>query len=255
MDSWELTRPSFFQIYMESKLRELLTESFRFILRTIMENYSSFTGFRYYFKEIADGGILLLDLLCMQKYSSTFTERFYGLKREWKGPKYQQLLKYCLITLIPYTVYKLPGRVKNTMNAVKSCIDAVFKIKYLYRSGKFYSSHYFLMNNTLTLSKQSFLNLPLLAVIFLLKILEIYLSIGKNKETHDVHQVTHPFTNSQIRKGICGICKGSVVNPAVLIVSGYMFCYTCIKDHIDTYSACPVTNTPATSTSIRRVIC
>jgi hypothetical protein len=255
MDSWELSRPSFFQIYMESKLRELLKESFRFILRTVIESYSSFTHFRYYFKQIADAGIVLLDIFCMKRYNSTFTERFYGLKREWKGSIYTQLLKYTILNILPYTLNNLPSRIRNIILAIKSCIDAVFKIQYLYRSGKFYSSSYYILNNTLTLSKQTYLNLPLLIVISLMKILEIYLSIGKNRNVQDVQDVPHPFNNSQVRKGVCGICRGSVVNPAVLVVSGYMYCYTCIKDHIDTYSTCPVTSTPATSSSIRRIIC
>ncbi|EFO89949.1 CRE-PRX-12 protein [Caenorhabditis remanei] len=43
----------------------------------------------------------------------------------------------------------------------------------------------------------------------------------------------------------CPICMKKRVNDTALFVSGYVFCYTCINQYVNTYQKCPVTGCPA----------
>ncbi len=42
-------------------------------------------------------------------------------------------------------------------------------------------------------------------------------------------------------------------NPAMVEVSGYVFCYPCIFRHVNEHGRCPVTLRPATVDSVRRL--
>lgn len=43
------------------------------------------------------------------------------------------------------------------------------------------------------------------------------------------------------------------VNPAIMAVSGYAFCYPCIFSYISEQHCCPVTRIPATLDHIRKL--
>uniref|UniRef100_A0A8R1HVV4 Peroxisome assembly protein 12 n=1 Tax=Caenorhabditis japonica TaxID=281687 RepID=A0A8R1HVV4_CAEJA len=51
----------------------------------------------------------------------------------------------------------------------------------------------------------------------------------------------------------CPICLKKRINDTALFVSGYVFCYTCINQHVNTYHKCPVTGCPATSQHLIRL--
>lgn len=51
----------------------------------------------------------------------------------------------------------------------------------------------------------------------------------------------------------CPICRKRRTNPAMVSVSGYVFCYPCIFSSIDQHGCCPVTKMPATVDQIRRL--
>jgi peroxin-12 len=42
-------------------------------------------------------------------------------------------------------------------------------------------------------------------------------------------------------------------NPALLAASGYVFCYPCLRAHLDLHSHCPVTLEPATQDQIWKI--
>ncbi|CAC5413444.1 PEX12 [Mytilus coruscus] len=44
---------------------------------------------------------------------------------------------------------------------------------------------------------------------------------------------------------ICPVCLKRRTNDTALSVSGFVFCYPCIYEHIQRYSSCPVTSYPA----------
>ncbi|KAJ8616223.1 hypothetical protein MRB53_035595 [Persea americana] len=52
---------------------------------------------------------------------------------------------------------------------------------------------------------------------------------------------------------ICPLCSQKRVNPSVVAVSGFVFCYACIFKYISQYKRCPVTLMPATIDQIRRL--
>ncbi|KAF5204811.1 Peroxisome biogenesis protein [Thalictrum thalictroides] len=52
---------------------------------------------------------------------------------------------------------------------------------------------------------------------------------------------------------ICPLCSQKRVNPSVVAVSGFVFCYPCIFRYVSQYKRCPVTLMPTTSDQIRRL--
>ncbi|KAL6550003.1 ubiquitin-protein ligase peroxin 12 [Orobanche minor] len=56
-------------------------------------------------------------------------------------------------------------------------------------------------------------------------------------------------------KTLCPLCSQKRVNPSVMAVSGFVFCYTCVFKYVNQsqYKRCPVTLMPATVEQIRRL--
>ncbi|XP_045809227.1 peroxisome biogenesis protein 12-like [Trifolium pratense] len=52
---------------------------------------------------------------------------------------------------------------------------------------------------------------------------------------------------------ICPLCLQKRVNPSVITVSGFVFCYACIFKFVTQYKRCPATMAPATVDQIRRL--
>ncbi|KAK9810536.1 hypothetical protein WJX72_012327 [[Myrmecia] bisecta] len=52
---------------------------------------------------------------------------------------------------------------------------------------------------------------------------------------------------------ICPICRQKRTNPAMVVVSGYAFCYPCIFRYVSQHARCPVTHFPAGEEHIRRL--
>ncbi|PNY05938.1 peroxisome biogenesis protein 12-like, partial [Trifolium pratense] len=52
---------------------------------------------------------------------------------------------------------------------------------------------------------------------------------------------------------ICPLCLQKRVNPSVITVSGFVFCYACIFKFVTQYKRCPATTMPATVDQIRRL--
>lgn len=53
--------------------------------------------------------------------------------------------------------------------------------------------------------------------------------------------------------GQCPLCHGSI-NNATALPSGYVFCYRCAYDHVETHEMCPVTMLPAKVWQLRKVM-
>ncbi|XP_026488585.2 peroxisome assembly protein 12 isoform X2 [Vanessa tameamea] len=52
---------------------------------------------------------------------------------------------------------------------------------------------------------------------------------------------------------VCPLCRQRWRVPAVLPVSGYVFCYACARRHVRAAGACPVTRAPAAPADLRRL--
>ena len=59
--------------------------------------------------------------------------------------------------------------------------------------------------------------------------------------------------SGEVTPGICPVCHNKVVNPAVNIVSGIVYCYPCLHQHLQQEGYCPVTHQHATVQHIRRL--
>ncbi|KHJ87300.1 Pex2 / Pex12 amino terminal region [Oesophagostomum dentatum] len=51
----------------------------------------------------------------------------------------------------------------------------------------------------------------------------------------------------------CPLCMRKRTNDTALSVSGYVFCYSCIHDHVSQFKTCPVTGLPATLNELIRL--
>eukprot|EP01018_Ginkgo_biloba_P021346 Gb_06724 [translate_table: standard] len=52
---------------------------------------------------------------------------------------------------------------------------------------------------------------------------------------------------------LCPLCSQKRINPTLVAVSGFVFCYPCIHKYISQYKRCPVTLMPATVDQIQRL--
>lgn len=54
-------------------------------------------------------------------------------------------------------------------------------------------------------------------------------------------------------KSLCPLCTKQRMNPAIVVCSGYVFCYSCVYHFIEANRACPVTRIKARVEDIRRL--
>lgn len=52
---------------------------------------------------------------------------------------------------------------------------------------------------------------------------------------------------------ICPLCLTKRTNPAMAVVSGYVFCYPCLFNYVGRVGCCPVTRNPMTVAQMRRL--
>ncbi|KAL2345823.1 hypothetical protein Fmac_007108 [Flemingia macrophylla] len=103
----------------------------------------------------------------------------------------------------------------------------------------------------------------LIAAVFFFKMMEWwYQSAEERMSAPTVYPPPPPPPPPKVAKeGIplppdrtnCPLCSQKRVNPSVVTVSGFVFCYGCIFKYITQYNRCPITLTPATVDQIRRL--
>lgn len=52
---------------------------------------------------------------------------------------------------------------------------------------------------------------------------------------------------------VCPLCSQKRTNPALISVSGFVFCYSCIFKYVSQYKRCPITLMPANVDQVRRL--
>ncbi|XP_018319053.1 peroxisome assembly protein 12 [Agrilus planipennis] len=90
---------------------------------------------------------------------------------------------------------------------------------------------------------------------FFLQFLKVWNDEKMNYNLTSLPKVAPPEYDqkSNTYKGICPICLQKQKIPTVLPVSGYVFCFPCILNHLKQSPKCPVTNLPANSTDLVRI--
>ena len=54
-------------------------------------------------------------------------------------------------------------------------------------------------------------------------------------------------------KSLCPLCLRARTNPAMATVSGFVFCYPCLFNHLTQAPCCPVTRMPMSLDNVRRL--
>ncbi|MQL79926.1 hypothetical protein Taro_012373 [Colocasia esculenta] len=103
----------------------------------------------------------------------------------------------------------------------------------------------------------------LIAAVFFFKMMEWwYQSAEERMSAPTVFPPPPPPPRPKVAEGgiplppdraLCPLCSDKRVNPSVVAVSGFVFCYPCIFKYISQYKRCPVTLMPATAEQIRRL--
>lgn len=103
----------------------------------------------------------------------------------------------------------------------------------------------------------------LIAAVFFFKMMEWwYQSAEERMSAPTVYPPPPPPPPPKVAKegiqlppdrAICPLCSQNRVNPSVVAVSGFVFCYACIFKYVSQYKRCPVTLMPATVDQIRRL--
>ncbi|KMZ69394.1 Peroxisome assembly protein [Zostera marina] len=103
----------------------------------------------------------------------------------------------------------------------------------------------------------------LIAAVFFFKMMEWwYQSAEERMSSPTVYPPPPPPPPPKVAKnGIplpldrttCPLCNEKWVNPSVITVSGFVFCYTCAFKYISQYKHCPVTRIPASVDQVRRL--
>ncbi|KAL3523740.1 hypothetical protein ACH5RR_016574 [Cinchona calisaya] len=103
----------------------------------------------------------------------------------------------------------------------------------------------------------------LIAAVFFFKMMEWwYQSAEERMSAPTVYPPPPPPPPPKVAKdgiplppdrSLCPLCSQKRVNPSVVAVSGFVFCYSCIFKYVSQYKRCPVTLMPATVEQIRRL--
>ncbi|XP_057439538.1 peroxisome biogenesis protein 12 isoform X2 [Lotus japonicus] len=103
----------------------------------------------------------------------------------------------------------------------------------------------------------------LIAAVFFFKMMEWwYQSAEERMSAPTVYPPPPPPPPPKVAKegvplppdrAVCPLCLQKRVNPSVISVSGFVFCYACVFKYISQYKRCPVTLMPSTVDQIRRL--
>jgi hypothetical protein len=248
MESIVETRPSFYEILMQDRLGSMLYSSIKFVISALTEKYSSLTPLRYYSEELASLFSGLIDLYYLLRTKGTFTENYYSLCRTitGKGEVFVYLALYYGLPL----VFK-QGWLKNCHDIAKGATMLLF----LYFDFSYFTPEQVLLKQKIVRQQTQYkMGYALIGFLLALKSIELYFTTGKKKTAGNFRTgAKPPYAVDEAMKGICPICKRKWVNPTALSCSGYIFCYSCIRAHVEVFSACPVSKIKASMVNLRKL--
>jgi hypothetical protein len=191
----------------------------------------------------------LIDGFYLFKTNSTFSENFYSLTRTVKSNKLSVL--YLILHYLIPCLFRSPF-LSKLYDLAKGASMASF----LYLNFSFFSPEYWLLQQKLIRQeKRVSLSYWFLGFIGLLKLAQIFYTSPnkKSSSSKQVLDIKPPYQTSEVPLKTCGICREPWVNPTALTSSGYVFCYTCIRNHLGMFSVCPVTSIRSSLKNMRRV--
>eukprot|EP01126_Amoeba_proteus_P019165 TRINITY_DN19808_c0_g1_i1.p1 TRINITY_DN19808_c0_g1~~TRINITY_DN19808_c0_g1_i1.p1 ORF type:complete len:337 (+),score=45.82 TRINITY_DN19808_c0_g1_i1:62-1072(+) len=145
-------KPSFFELFLESQMIGSLKPAFEYVASVIAQNNPVLIPLLNYSDEIFYIVVAVLERHYLKHYDGSFSENFYGLKREIvtkdgkKGPPIQRkhkLWSIFFLAVVPYiktkldTYYTNNGETRN--QGQKSLLKVVFQSLYPYLAGVYES--------------------------------------------------------------------------------------------------------------------
>ncbi|CAG9322680.1 unnamed protein product [Blepharisma stoltei] len=254
MDSFENKEPTFYEMVMQDRLQDMIWQSIKFVLGVFCEKFSVLIPFRYYQDEISSLFLGSLDLYSLLKTNSNFSESFYSLRRIFTS-KFD-IVKYLVVNyILPLLSKRISSQSSRILHSSHDIIKGIHMISYLYLNFPYFAPAYSILRHKVIRQQgSSSMGYVFIFVLLLIKGLELWVSSrSKPPELTEVADVSAPYKESKVQKGYCGICRKNIVNPAALSVSGYVFCYSCIKGHVDVFKSCPVTGIRADVKNIRKL--
>ncbi|EZA55936.1 Peroxisome assembly protein [Ooceraea biroi] len=284
-------RPSIFEIIAQESLASTLEPAFKKILSFLVsfnpERYGSLLRW-------ADEGYLIFNLILqrhyLRKYSASFSETFYGLKRvavvdsKLTGSlsRKQQLLSLILVgrrkffhkcvikghtaffaayeflALYNYILYiseksKYPSLLLRSLSVTLTYADphSALSVSELLRKIKY---------NSFTIGDGWDIFQRIITGAFELGAFFLQFLSWWNQENYDTNIMSLPAppppkvsSVAQQYQGICPLCRKSRHIHTVLLVSGYVFCYQCILTEVRKTKKCPVTQYPAKEDDLIRL--
>ncbi|XP_032674424.1 peroxisome assembly protein 12 isoform X2 [Odontomachus brunneus] len=234
-------RPTLFEILAQKSLASTLEPAFKKVLSFLV----SFNPERYrHVLQWEDEGYLLFNILLqryyLRKYSASFSETFYGLKRivvvnsetsqselKEKLSRKQKILSLISLALLPYLKTKLAQLIlKYQFEEADGCVTQGRTVTSCLELGAFFLQFLSWWNQENYMT--DLMNLP-------------------SPPPPDVSKT------ALRHKGTCPLCHMPQRIHTVLMVSGFVFCYQCILSEVRENKRCPVTHYPATEDDLVRL--
>ncbi|XP_055839844.1 peroxisome assembly protein 12 [Episyrphus balteatus] len=213
-----------------------------------------------------------LQYFYLKQRGGSFGESFYGLQRTsaLNGDlisNRKKFLSASLLTLLPYFERKL--RQRSTQHESTEWEEYLIKAFHAYNAAKAVNTFLYLAKYSVSHSpilrflgltlrypkdppredKASYMILKLLEVMaFFLQFIQWWYS---NKQRQNIGGLQNPdairkskLNEHQNPNGMCPICLMKISNPTACAVSGYVFCWKCIANHLKQRKKCPVSGYP-----------
>lgn len=265
--------PSIFEVSASEVLDNLIYPAFSKIFDYLGLRFNvRLNGFTFS-DDLSPAVTFALQYFYLNKRGGSFGESFYGLQRTSASlngtlmSNRNKFLSASLLTFLPYFEKKL--RQRNTQHEGTQWEEYLIKVFHAYNAAKAINTFLYLTKYSISQSpilrllgltlrypkepipedKASYMILKLFEVMaFFLQFIQWWYT---NKQRQKISGLQNP---DAIRKskldehrhpnGICPICLMRISNPTACAVSGYVFCWKCIANHLKQRKKCPVSGYP-----------
>ncbi|CAD7077591.1 unnamed protein product [Hermetia illucens] len=261
-------KPSIFEIVAAESLDKTLFPALNKIFEFIdVLSRGRISYFTQSIDEICLAANGLLQYIYFYGHDTSFGETFYGLQRIHRNKgdclKVSKALSFLSSICVPYMEVKIKKlellsqnpvlKVYNIISIVYKCAKTVQIFSYIIKVIDSHSPILSLLNMSLTYSdpkdEDKKLSATLLKAVevlaFFLQFIELWYSSSNKQKITDIPKpkVCRKIIETKMI-GMCPICLQKVSLPTSSSVSGFVYCWKCIANHLQHQKRCPVTNYP-----------